>query len=78
MVNVRERILNILKNSDKALSAMELQDKMHITSIVELQELTKTLDILEDEMTSQTSQYPLSLNKAKARLRTGEKLDKIS
>ena len=47
---MRERILNILKNSDKALSAMELQDKMHITSIVELQELTKTLEILEDEI----------------------------
>ena len=47
---MRNNILNMLKNSDKALSIYELQDLLEIKNAEELKELNEELRILEDEV----------------------------
>ena len=47
---MRENVLNILKNQDKALDIFELQDLLGINSVSETTELVETLKSLEDEV----------------------------
>ena len=46
---MKDQILQILENSDKALSVQELSDILDLTSSEELKELMKNLNELEDE-----------------------------
>jgi len=47
---MRDDILNILKNSDKALTIYELQDLLQLNTVDEVKELTEELRKLEDEV----------------------------
>ena len=47
---MRDNILNILKNSDKALTIYELQDALGIHSVDELKQLNEELRSLEEEV----------------------------
>ena len=47
---MEEKILEILKNNNKAYSVYELNDLLKLTSLDELKELLKTLNKLEDEL----------------------------
>ncbi len=47
---MRDDVINILKNSDKALSIYELQDLLSIDTVSEVSELSKVLRELEDEV----------------------------
>ena len=47
---MKEDIINVLVNSDKALDIYELQDRLNITTVEKLQELQKLLKELEDEI----------------------------
>ena len=47
---MEDNILEILKNSDKALSVYELEDKLDINDADGLKELLKVLNNLEDEL----------------------------
>lgn len=47
---MRESIINVLKNSDRALDIYELQDRVGVNSIEETKEFTEELRKLEDEV----------------------------
>ena len=47
---MRDDILNILKNSDRALDIYELQDMLHINDVNQAKELSDELRKLEDEV----------------------------
>ena len=47
---MRESIINILKNSDRALDIYELQDRVGVNSVEETKEFTDELRKLEDEV----------------------------
>lgn len=47
---MREKILNILKNSDKALTVYEIQDILGISTVEETEEVIKELYQLEEEV----------------------------
>ena len=46
---MRENILNVLKNSSKALNIYEIQDALGIKDVDELRDLSSELRKLEDE-----------------------------
>lgn len=51
MVNTMENeILEILKKSDKAMSATEINDLLEYTTVEQLQELLKTLNVLQEKL----------------------------
>ena len=47
---MRESIINVLKNSDRALDIYELQDRVGVNSVEETKEFTEELRKLEDEV----------------------------
>ena len=47
---MRDDIINVLKNSKKALTIYELQEKLDLTSVKEVKELSNTLRELEEEV----------------------------
>ena len=47
---MRDDIINVLKNSDKALDIFELQDLLDLTTSSEMEELLNTLREMEDEV----------------------------
>ena len=47
---MEERIMELLKNTDKALSVDEINDSLNLTTVDELKELLKTLNRLEDNL----------------------------
>ena len=47
---MRENIINVLKNSDKALDIYELQDRLNIDTVEETKEFSEELKKLEDEV----------------------------
>ena len=47
---MRDDILNILKNSDRALDIYELQDMLHINDVNQAKEFSDELRKLEDEV----------------------------
>ncbi len=47
---MKEKIIELLKNSDKALSIYEIQDFLKITDVDKIKKLTETLQELEDEI----------------------------
>jgi len=47
---VEEKILEILRNSDKALDIHEINDLLGFSSVEELKELIKTLNVLEESL----------------------------
>ena len=49
MIIVKEKIIKILKKSDKALSIYELKDLLGISSIQDIKELNETLTTLEND-----------------------------
>ena len=46
---VRDNILNIMKNSDKALDIYEIQNLLGVDSVEEIKELSDELRSLEEE-----------------------------
>ena len=49
VIHVKEKIIKILKKSDKALSIYELKDLLGISSIQDIKELNETLTVLEND-----------------------------
>ena len=47
---MRESIINVLKNSDRALDIYELQDRVGVNSVEETKEFTEELRKLEDDV----------------------------
>ena len=47
---LEDKILEILKNENKALSVYEINDALGLTTVDELKELLKTLNVLEDNL----------------------------
>ena len=47
---MRENIINVLKNSDKALDIYELQDRLNIDTVEETKEFSEEIKKLEDEI----------------------------
>ena len=47
---MRENIINVLKNSDKALDIYELQDRLNIDTVEETKEFSEEIKKLEDEV----------------------------
>ena len=47
---LREDIISVLKNSEKAIDIFELQDALNIKSVEEIQQLAQELEKLEDEV----------------------------
>ena len=45
---MRDNIINLLSNSDKAIDIYEIQDKLEIKTVEETKELTEELRKLED------------------------------
>ena len=47
---MKDNIINVLKNSDKALNIYELQDRLGLEDVSDIKELSDTLRQLEDEV----------------------------
>ncbi len=68
---MRDDILNILKNSDKALDIYELQDMLHINDVNQAKELSDELRKLEDEVVVYHSNKDKYMMLEKSHLRKG-------
>lgn len=68
---MRDDILNILKNSDRALDVYELQDMLHINDVNQAKELTDELRKLEDEVIVYHSNKNKYMMLEKSHLRKG-------
>ena len=44
---MKEKIINLLKTEQKALSIYDIQNKLSLTSLEEIKEMTDTLRVLE-------------------------------
>lgn len=49
MDNIKERVIEVLKNSDRAMSIYEINDKLNLFDVKELESLNMALKNLEDE-----------------------------
>lgn len=49
MDNIKERVIEVLKNSDRAMSIYEINDKLNLVDVKELESLNIALKNLEDE-----------------------------
>ncbi len=47
---MKEKIINLLKTEQKALSIYDIQNKLSLTSLEEIKEMTDTLRVLEDDV----------------------------
>ena len=47
---MKEKIINLLKTEQKALSIYDIQNKLALTSLEEIKEMTDTLRVLEDDV----------------------------
>ena len=47
---LREKIIKLLRKSDKALSVYEIKDELRIENVEEIKLLNETLQVLEDEL----------------------------
>ena len=68
---MRDDILNILKNSDRALDIYELQDMLHINDVNQAKELSDELRKLEDEVVVYHSNKNKYMMLEKSHLRKG-------
>ena len=68
---MRDNIINILKNSDKALDIFELQDLLEITTVEETKQLNEELRKLEDEVIIYHSHKDKFMMLDKSHLRKG-------
>ena len=68
---MRDDILNILKNSDRALDIYELQDMLHINDVNQAKELSDELRKLEDEVVVYHSNKDKYMMLEKSHLRKG-------
>jgi len=68
---VRDNIINILKNADKALDIYELQDMLEIKTVEETRELSEELRKLEDEVVVYHSNKDKYMLLEKSHLRKG-------
>lgn len=68
---MRDDILNVLKNSDKALDIYELQDMLHINDVNQAKELSDELRKLEDEVIVYHSNKDKYMMLEKSHLRKG-------
>ena len=68
---MRDDILNILKNSDKALDLYELHDMLHINTVEEAKELSDELRKLTDEVVVYHSNKDKYMMLEKSHLRKG-------
>ncbi len=68
---MRDDILNILKNSDKALDIYELQDMLHINDVNQAKEFSDELRKLEDEVIVYHSNKDKYMMLEKSHLRKG-------
>ena len=68
---MRDDILNILKNSDKALDLYELHDMLHINTVEQAKELTDELRKLTDEVVVYHSNKDKYMMLEKSHLRKG-------
>ena len=68
---MRDDILNILKNSDRALDIYELQDMLHINDVNQAKELSDELRKLEDEVIVYHSNKDKYMMLEKSHLRKG-------
>ena len=58
---MKDKIVGILKDSDKALTIYDLEDKLHLLDVDELQELQTCLSKIEKELLK----YKLDVNHSK-------------
>ena len=68
---MRDNIINVLKNSDKALDIFELQDLLEITTVEETKQLNEELRKLEDEVIIYHSHKDKFMMLDKSHLRKG-------
>ena len=68
---MRDDILNILKNSDRALDIYELQDMLHINDVNQAKEFSDELRKLEDEVVVYHSNKDKYMMLEKSHLRKG-------
>ena len=68
---MRDDILNILKNSDRALDIYELQDMLHINDVNQAKEFSDELRKLEDEVIVYHSNKDKYMMLEKSHLRKG-------